>query len=221
MKQILIISPHADDESYGVGGTILKRVAAGDKVHILIMTAADIEFEHKGGRIVTSATRVLEAKQAARALGASVSFGMLGYESRLDTVPLRNLVNVIEEVQDKKKAEVWYIPGQSWHQDHRAVFEASIAACRPTRENLPKEVYRYELPTYSWNVREHAMIPNVFEDITRFIDKKIRACKLHKSQLRPENKMLALVQLKEWARIRGFESHCGFAEAFETIRVIR
>lgn len=124
MKQILIISPHADDESYGVGGTILKRVAAGDKVHILIMTAADIEFEHKGGRIVTSATRVLEAKQAARALGASVSFGMLGYESRLDTVPLRNLVNVIEEVQDKKKAEVWYIPGQSWHQDHRAVFEA-------------------------------------------------------------------------------------------------
>lgn len=221
MKQILVISPHADDESYGVGGTILKRVAAGDKVHILIMTASDIKFEHTGGRIVTADTRVREAKAAAAVLGASVSFGLLGHESRLDTIPLRDLVNVIEAIQDKKKADVWYVPGQSWHQDHRAVFEASIAACRPTRENLPKEVYRYEIPTYSWNVREHAMIPNVFEDVTQFIDKKIRACKSHGSQLRPKNKMLGLMRLKEWARMRGFESHCGFAEAFETIRIIR
>lgn len=221
MKQILVISPHADDESYGVGGTILKRVAAGDKVHILIMTAADIKFEHVGGRTITADTRIREANMAAEALGASISFGLMGHESRLDTIPLRDLVGTIEEVQDKKKADVWYIPGQSWHQDHRAVFEASIAACRPTRKNIPKEVYRYELPTYSWNVREHAMIPNVFEDVTKFIDKKITACKLHHSQLRPESKMLGLVQLKQWAQIRGFESHCDFAEAFEVIRIIR
>jgi LmbE family N-acetylglucosaminyl deacetylase len=221
MKQILVISPHADDESYGVGGTILKRIAAGDKVHILIMTASDIKFEHVDGRTITADIRILEANMAAEALGASISFGLLGHESRLDTLPLRDLVGAIEEVQDNKKADVWYIPGQSWHQDHRAVFEASIAACRPTRKNIPKEVYRYELPTYSWNVREHAMIPNVFEDVTEFIDKKIAACKLHHSQLRPESNMLGLTQLKQWAQIRGFESHCDFAEAFEVVRIIR
>lgn len=220
-RQILVVSPHCDDETFGCGGTILKRVKEGDSVHIFTMTAADIRFEHVGGQVVTKETRVEEATRVAEALGATINFGILGEESKLDALPLRELVSVVEHIQDKVKAEVWYIPGQSFHQDHRAVFEAAVAACRPTRKNLPKEVYRYELPTYSWNVREHAMVANVFEDITEYIDRKIEICKLYESQLRGDKSMLGLQQLRKWAEVRGFESHCAFAEAFEVVRLIR
>ncbi len=36
--QIIIISPHPDDETLGCGGAILKHFAAGDTIHWLIVT---------------------------------------------------------------------------------------------------------------------------------------------------------------------------------------
>lgn len=220
-KRILVIAPHADDEAFGVGGTILKRVAAGDVAHHLIMTAADIKFEHTGGQVVTAQTRVDEARTVAEAMGVTVSFGIMGQESRLDALPLRDLVEVIERCQDDFKADVWYIPGPSFHQDHTAVYNACAAAGRPTRANLPKEVYKYELPTYSWNVRELAMVTNVYESIDDFMDRKLEVCGLYESQLRGDSNMLSMQQLQKWAEVRGFESHNGFAEAFEVVRIIR
>ena len=36
--KILVIAPHPDDEIIGVGGTIAKRVQAGDEVYVCIVT---------------------------------------------------------------------------------------------------------------------------------------------------------------------------------------
>ena len=38
---ILIIAPHRDDELLGIGGTILKRKAAGDTVSVCVVTAKE------------------------------------------------------------------------------------------------------------------------------------------------------------------------------------
>jgi|TARA_B100001964_G_C14006821_1_gene497506 LmbE family N-acetylglucosaminyl deacetylase len=40
---IIVISPHPDDETLGCGGTILKHKENGDNVHWLIMTNTLIE----------------------------------------------------------------------------------------------------------------------------------------------------------------------------------
>ena len=39
----LVFAPHPDDETIGVGGTILKRLANGDKVAWVIVTAMKSE----------------------------------------------------------------------------------------------------------------------------------------------------------------------------------
>ena len=44
MKKILVVSPHADDEVLGAGGTILKHVQEGDKVYWINVTNAKEEY---------------------------------------------------------------------------------------------------------------------------------------------------------------------------------
>ena len=41
---ILIIAPHPDDEVLGCGGTIVKQVTTGDKVHLCIMTKGEEQY---------------------------------------------------------------------------------------------------------------------------------------------------------------------------------
>ena len=39
MAIVLVVAPHADDETLGCGGTLLRHIEEGDEVHWLIMTA--------------------------------------------------------------------------------------------------------------------------------------------------------------------------------------
>ena len=41
MNDILVIAPHADDETYGCGGTLLRHVNDGDRIHWLLVTTVE------------------------------------------------------------------------------------------------------------------------------------------------------------------------------------
>ena len=43
---VLVVAPHADDETLGVGGTMAKHVLAGDKVTIAVLTGHGRERPH-------------------------------------------------------------------------------------------------------------------------------------------------------------------------------
>ena len=68
MKRVMVISPHPDDESIGCGGTICGHVAAGDTVHVELLTSGE-----KGGHGLseheTALKREAEAQSAAKILG--------------------------------------------------------------------------------------------------------------------------------------------------------
>jgi len=217
-KNILIISPHADDESYGLGGTILKHIEAGNNVFIFVICAGRIDFEHNN-RVVLRLEREKEFKKVLKAYGCNGKIGPFTEESRLDTVPIVNIITEIEKVQDKFKADIWYVPGESYHQDHRKVFEACAAAARPTRKYSPKEIYSYEHPLYSWNPPIWKFTPQVYEDISSHLIKKISICNIYKSQLRKG--ALSVKHIKEYSIACGSEAGVKAAERFEVIRIIR
>jgi LmbE family N-acetylglucosaminyl deacetylase len=218
-RRVLILSPHCDDETYGMGGTILKLRAQGAEVFCLVLVCGELQFEHSG-QVVTREERINEFEHVKRQLGCDGE--VLGFteETRMDQVPVADVVSAIEKVQDRFKADTWYMIGPSFHQDHRVVFEAAMAAARPTRKVYPHQIFRYELPTYSGNPREWAFIPHVYEDISPFLEGKLTASALYKTQIRAQG-MLSLDAIRRFAQTRGFESRCEAAECFEVVRIVR
>ena len=219
-KRALVIAPHADDEAFGMGGTILKLVREGWAVKTVVVCCGDsFVFEHSGSR-VTRAERKAELAAVSAAFGVSWNMLRFDQDSLMDTVPIRDVISAIEFVQDGFRADRWYVTGPSTHQDHRVVYEATMAAARIGRKNTPAEVLLYELPMYCMNHAPWRFNPNLYENVAQFIDEKIRISSLYASQVRPTGP-LSPQRLREWAVACGSEFGIDAAERFEVVRVLR
>jgi LmbE family N-acetylglucosaminyl deacetylase len=218
--RVLVIAPHADDEVYGMGGTILKLVDQGhDVMTLAVCCGSSYEFEHLGASVPRS-VRQEEFRKAAEMMGASHKMLDFTEESLMDTVPIRNVVMGIEAVQDELNADRWYVAGPSFHQDHRVVFEAAMAAARPSRTNVPNDVFLYETALYSWSPECWKLKPHVYENVEQYLDRKIEVCGVYESQLR-ESGPISPNRLREWAMACGSEIGVGAAERFEIVRIVR
>jgi LmbE family N-acetylglucosaminyl deacetylase len=82
-------------------------------------------------------------------------------------------IKVIEKYVNDIKPDIVFIPSKyDTHQDHRAAHLASIVACR-----LVDEIYIYQSPSTTTDFK-----PNVYVDITKFIETKLEAVRIHTSQ---------------------------------------
>ena len=218
MSRVLVISPHCDDETYGMGGTILKRIQQGDEIYIITVCAGEVFFEHND-KLIGRDVRLDEFSKVLSAYNCGGTNLGFTQESALDTVPLNHIINAIERVQDDFKASVFYVAGNSYHQDHRRVFEATAAVARPSRRYFPKEIYTYEHPLYSWNPPEWKFNPQIYEDISEFLDKKMDICNIYESQIR--NGFLSPDHIRNYSIACGSGAGVYAAERFEAIRIIR
>lgn len=219
--KILVIAPHADDEAFGMGGTIAKLSAEGHQIHSIVVTCGnDFGFHHLNGAPVSREVRWKEFEAVSELLGSSCEMLRFTEESKMDTLPIRDVIGEIERVQDKFCADRWYVAGPSFHQDHRVVFEASMAAARISKKNSPKEILLYELPMYSMNHEPWTFNPNIWESVPETLDKKVQAAYLYKSQLR-ESGPLSPESLRNWALACGSECGVPAAERFQIVRFIR
>ena len=229
MSKVLVISPHSDDSEYGLGGTIIRHLEEGDEVRVSLVVATSVDFVHKDNSVVTGETRIHEFMEAMKIyskygdivydlwkedLNNDYGFGL---ESRLDAIPIRDVVNFVENQINYFKHDIFYYPSRSHHQDHRVVYEACSTACRPTQPFLPDQMYLYELPTSFWNNnKERYFSANTYVNID--IDKKQEVVNAHKSQIRPKDNKLSSESIRDQAKVRGDEVGEKYCEAFELIR---
>ena len=213
---IIIFSPHPDDDVIGCGGTIAAHVRQGYHVTIVYLTSGEA-----GSLDVTQnnlqTRREEEARQAAQCLGVrNLVFlrypdGYLDFSREL----LQALVTLIRE----KTPDVVYLPHQHEHpRDHRIAHELCLESvrraggpwfqdCGATPWNV-NHVFAYEVWT-------PIMMPTFCRDITSLFDSKIKALRCHTSQL-------AMIPYDEAAaclnRYRGIISGKGhYCEAFQII----
>lgn len=197
---VLAIGSHPDDIELGCAGTLIKHVAAGDSVTMLIVSLGEVG----PGKVCD---RAKEQLASAKLIGANVVFGNLpDCEVSLHEL---ELVHLIEDTIKSTQTDIVYTHGVlDTHQDHRAVAVATLGAARHCNKILC-----YDAPsTYNFT-------PTVFSDITDSLNAKIKALKCHKSQV--EASMMASPELvRTSAGYRGHQARVTAAEGFMPHRLV-
>ncbi len=218
---VLVIAPHPDDEILGVGGTIAKHIANGNNVYVCIVT--------KGGEPLFSADSVEKVRKecvaADKFLGVKQTIFLDYPAAMLEEVHRYklndSLVNVIQTI----KPEEVYIPHRGDMQlDHKYVVDAAMVALRPKYNYVPRRVYAYEtLSETGWDIPSttNEFIPNVYNDISDYLDIKMNALNLFTTQISEFPDTRSLRAIEALGIYRGVTMHLRAAEAFALIREIK
>ncbi len=227
MKKVLVIAAHPDDEILGCGGTILKRVAKGDKVYSLCL-GEGISSRYLKRELVKKEklTSLHDCYiKAAKLMGFKKSWLNKFPDNRFDSVDLLDIIKVIEKVKKEIKPQIIYTHFENdLNIDHRITFQAVITACRPVSEESVKEIYSFETPSSTEWTSSHSgenhFRPNVFVDIKGTIDKKINIMKVYKSEIKKYPHPRSLKALRIVAQRWGIVCGLKYAEGFILVRKV-
>lgn len=225
--KVLVVAAHPDDEVLGCGGTLARHAARGDEAHIAILgEGVTSRYERRE----EADPRLLEqlherSRRAGELLGArEVSLHGLP-DNRFDSIPLLEVVKVVERLVERHRPEIIYThhPGDL-NVDHGVSFRAVLTATRPLAGCPVREIHSFEVPSsteWAFQKIEPAFRPNVFVDIAETIPAKVEAMALYESEARPFPHPRSGEALKTIARRWGSVVGLEYAEAFELIRWIR
>lgn len=218
--KVLVISAHPDDEVIGAGGTIARHVDHGDVVYWCVVTQAYNPPWSKE-YLETARQQVYEVQKV---LGIKEVF-FCGFPTvKLNTVPYVEISSALQGVVDQVQPEVVYTtPGNDINLDHRIVYECTLVATRPLPGSPVKRLLSYEIgagPRHGLTSGESGFVPNVFVDISQYMDKKLEAMSCYKSELQEYPHPRSLKGLRMVAEERGLGVGLKAAEVFRLVRQI-
>jgi len=214
----LVIAPHMDDEVLGMGGTIARRMAEGDEVHVCCVAhrVYDHQFDEGKNRLEMDC-----AKRAKDVLGYKGIHFLNLPDERLDAC-LQDLIIPLEKCIKDLRPEVVYVNHRGDNnQDHRAVFQAAMVVLRPSANPGIRRVLCYETPSSTDQappLPETVFLPNCYVNITSYLERKIEALRCYQTEARAFPHPRSEEAVKALAIRRGIESGLPAAEAFLILR---
>lgn len=218
--KVLVISPHPDDETLGGGGTILKYIDKGAEVHwcyfTLYFSDSSKEYKNERKKIVEDITH---------AYGFKDKF-FLGFPAgELDKVGIRVLIEKLSDVIQRVKPEVIYSTGYTdVNSDHDYVYRTLMIATKPSYTSFVKRILLYEVPSstnWSFPKMNKAFLPNVFVDVSDYINRKIEIMKLFAEEFKKYPHSRSEETIRALAKYRGSSVNLDYAEAFMLVREIK
>ena len=218
---VLVVAAHPDDELLGLGGTVAAHVAQGDAVQLAIMCGGgSVRYVREG-----SPSAKKEAEQAAEILGVAELILRDLPDQRLDTLAISKVAGEIESLLKSFRPETVYshFCGDI-NRDHRVLAEAVMVAARPYAAPFVREILMYETPSSTeWGLPQlsSTFVPNVFVDITKFLETKLRAFSCYSAEVCPEPHPRSLSALRARAQYWGSLVNRQAAEPFISVRSLR
>jgi len=152
-RSCLVLAPHPDDETLGCGATIMRKLAAGTPVQIVIAT--DGRYWPPKTKLSADALAEMREEEAHRA-GAILGLpcehiAFLRFEDgRLADHP-RLLLDRLVDIFDNMAPEEIFAPSIiDTHPDHRVLAELGRELARARRDRFP---LLYEYPIWFWDPR--------------------------------------------------------------------
>ena len=216
---VAVVAPHPDDETLGCGGTLFRHKATGDSIHWIIATDAS-KFPGFTGR--QRKLRKIAIKKIARLYGFATITEFGFPTTRLDTIPVSDLVARFDDVFARIAPHTVYLPYRGdVHTDHAAVFDASASALKWFRRRETCRILAYETLSETEQAIDPdgaGFQPNVFVDIKKYLPQKLKALDCYAGETgsfpfpRSSQAVRALAQFR--GATAGFEA----AEAFMLLR---
>ncbi len=223
MKKILVIVAHPDDEVLGCGGTIAKLINKKKKVRVVFLSDGE-SSRFKKINIKKNLYRKKCAIKAMKVLGVK-DFSFSSFpDNEFDKVSLLKITKKIEsEVKKFNPDTIITHHNSDLNIDHQITSRATLTACRPKVRNNVKLILFFEiLSSTEWNIpsKKNFFRPNWYEDISRYFNKKIKAIKCYKKELRKSPHPRSLKTIEALSIYRGSTSGVKNAEAFQLGRKI-
>ena len=216
-NKVLIVAVHPDDETLGCGGTLLKHKANGDEIHWLICTTIDEKHSYYE-------TREKELKEVANAYEFDSVHNLRLKTMQVDEYSMSDLIGRISKVVNEVQPNIIYLPFKGdVHSDHRKIFEASYSCTKSFRYPFIKKIYMIETLSeteFAPSTKEDSFIPNVFVDISEFMDKKLEIMKIFESEMAPHPFPRSETNLRALATVRGATAGCEYAESYVLLKEI-
>jgi N-acetylglucosamine malate deacetylase 1 len=174
MKNVLVISPHPDDEAIGCGGTICCHIADGDRVEVVFLTSGE-----KGGHGKTEEetirVREQEIKDAAEILMLNQTECWREPDGNFK-VTVNNVSRLVEKIIASNTQIIYVTHEQEEHLDH----VAAALLVKQAIDQLPSNIL---VPTvWMYEVWTPIQRMDHIVDISAYVDIKRQAIQAYKSQ---------------------------------------
>jgi len=219
-KVILAVSAHPDDIEFACGGTMFKFKEKGYDIYLVVATNGEngfkIDYKPRKERVKI---RHKEQSRAAKILGVKKVFflnyrdGYLTYNDQLRA----KLVKIIKEVKPEiiftfDPANKSFESVNLLHRDHRAIAEAAFDAVFAARNRYMFEGKSHSVSCFYFFGPDK---PNHFENITKYISKKINLIEAHRSQFGDRKSMAVWVK----KHLSQYAKKYKYSEMFRIVRI--
>ncbi|APA59237.1 PIG-L family deacetylase [Campylobacter coli] len=224
VKDVVVVAVHPDDETLGAGGTLLRHKSNGDRIHCIFCT--DI-YETEGFTKDQILKRDKELVQVCRMYDFDTHYRLGLKTAKVDEYSKSFLVNQFSQIFSKIAPNIVYLPfAYDVHSDHRVIFEAVYSCTKSFRYPSIEKILMMEVVSeteFAPSFPGLSFIPNVFVDITNFIDKKCDIMKIYGSELKSPPFPRSIENLKALALHRGCilggeQDECIYAESFMLVK---
>jgi LmbE family N-acetylglucosaminyl deacetylase len=215
MKKVLVVAVHPDDETLGPGGTLLKHKANGDEIFWLIITSANQK--------VTNIPNIFETqKRYVQEVANEYKFDnwkQLDFlTTELDKYSLGEIIQQVSGFIREIEPNIIYLHHHAdVHSDHRVAFDAVYSCTKNFRYPFIERVLLFETLSeteFAPAIRNNAFVPNVFIDISPYMEDKQRIMEMFTTEQMSEPLPRALSTIRALGRYRGSRIGVEYAEAF-------
>ncbi len=228
-KRVMICVAHPDDELLGIGGSINKLVKDfGCHIKVVIL-GEGLTSRADNRNVEKFKSDLIEHKSHIKLAQKELGYQELSLydfpDNRFDTVPLLDLIKVIEKEKTLFKPDIIFTHhGGDLNIDHQSTFKAVITSSRPQNNEKVKTIFSFETPSGTeWQSSNHpfSFKPNFFIEINESqIKKKIKAMECYEFEKRKFPHPRSPEALKILASYRGISIGREYAEAFFMVRCI-